>query len=368
MNPSNLTELFHTVLDGEASDEEARELEQRMAGDSGIRAAFEDLKRLFDGLARVPMAFPPEGLVAAVMANIPQNGPPRRDDDQLLPVQGVIGSDTNRIGGAASRKMSGVRRVSQPWVFSRGAKMNEQNSGFSRNRKMWIAGAIGAAVAVIAVSSLFEPSTGGKDTAGTIVPAQRYQASQNMGQDVQGGGTGGVAGSQATANQPGTAAAGISGLNSDNGGGRGVDNGGGRGVDNGGGRGVDNGGGRGVDNGGGRGVDNGGGRGVDNGGGRGVDNGGGRAVDNGGGRAVDNGGGRAVDNGGGRAVDNGGGRAVDNGGGRAVDNGGGRAVDNGGGRAVDNGGGRAVDNGGGRAVDNGGGRAVDNGGGRGVDN
>ena len=66
-------ELMQTVLDGEATPDEAREFDQRLAADPAARAHYDELRRLFDDLHRVPKAYPPEGLVASVLANIPQN-------------------------------------------------------------------------------------------------------------------------------------------------------------------------------------------------------------------------------------------------------------------------------------------------------
>src|SRR5258708_20711699 len=71
MKPSELTALMHAVLDGEATPAEARALERRAAADPEARAEFDSLRALFDELKGLPQAFPPEGLVAAVMASLP---------------------------------------------------------------------------------------------------------------------------------------------------------------------------------------------------------------------------------------------------------------------------------------------------------
>src|SRR5258705_1026302 len=73
MKYSEHTPVMHAVLDGEATPGETRELERLLATDSTARAEFEDLKRLFEGLKAMPKEYPPEGLVASVMANIPLN-------------------------------------------------------------------------------------------------------------------------------------------------------------------------------------------------------------------------------------------------------------------------------------------------------
>jgi anti-sigma factor RsiW len=92
---------MHTVLDGEATGAEARELERQLAAEPAARAEFEDLRRLFEGLSRVPQRYPPEGLVAAVLANIPQKSAPQRGRDQLLSRSRVIGTSWMKLGAQA---------------------------------------------------------------------------------------------------------------------------------------------------------------------------------------------------------------------------------------------------------------------------
>src|SRR6266540_485390 len=82
---------MHAVLDGEATSEETRELERLLAADPAARAQFDDLRRLFDGLAAVPKAYPPEGLVAAVIARLPQRMGGRSRISQLFSPSRVIG-------------------------------------------------------------------------------------------------------------------------------------------------------------------------------------------------------------------------------------------------------------------------------------
>ena len=75
---------MHAVLDGEATPAEARDLERRLAADAEARAEFDSLRALFDELKGLPQAFPPEGLVASVMAGLPSH--------QLSAPSRVIGS------------------------------------------------------------------------------------------------------------------------------------------------------------------------------------------------------------------------------------------------------------------------------------
>ena len=48
-------------------------LDRILAAEPALRAEYDELRRLFDGLSVVPKAFAPEGLVASVMAQIPQS-------------------------------------------------------------------------------------------------------------------------------------------------------------------------------------------------------------------------------------------------------------------------------------------------------
>ncbi|HKW79802.1 MAG TPA: hypothetical protein VJQ49_02230 [Casimicrobiaceae bacterium] len=308
MNHAERIRLMHAVLDGEATPDEARDLDREIAADPSAGREFSELERLFAGLRRMPRPFPPEGLVAAVLAAVPQR-PDAADSpgSQLLARRGVLRQIWSRPRGTIPGQTGGVHKVSQPGPQPRGETMNQQQSGF-RKRAFWVGGGIAAVAAILAVSYGLDFPPRNDDTVGTIVPAQRYRAPQMSGDDIKlGSPSGGQAGASASGQVGGQS---LDGRSAD---GRSVD---GHAVD---GRSVD---GRSVD---GRSVD---GRSVD---GRSVD---GRSVD---GRSVD---GRSVD---GRSVD---GRSVD---GRSVD---GRSVD---GRSVD---GRSVD---GRSVD---GRSVD---GRSVD-
>src|SRR5512144_3283840 len=92
MKITPVTALMHAVLDGEATSEEARELDRIFAADPAARAEFDELKRLFDDLGRVPKAYPPEGLVSSVMASLSQQ---ERSEDgirQPFTTPRVIGS------------------------------------------------------------------------------------------------------------------------------------------------------------------------------------------------------------------------------------------------------------------------------------
>ncbi|NDP42770.1 MAG: hypothetical protein GZ089_08660, partial [Aromatoleum sp.] len=196
MNHSEYTPLMHAVLDGEATPDGARELDRLLAADPAARAQFDDLKRLFDELSRVPQEHMPEGLLAAVMASVPQRQARRGVVHQLFSWPRVIRHNSTEASGTIPGKAATVHRVSQRDPHFRGKDMSEQQSGSFGNRKVWIGAGIAAAAAVLAVSFGIDFPPGGTDTAGTIVPAQRYRAPQTTTDDVKlGGQSGGQSGS-----------------------------------------------------------------------------------------------------------------------------------------------------------------------------
>src|SRR6516164_1956319 len=76
MDSTELNALMHAVLDGEASQGEARELERILAADPAAQARYYELQMLFDDLARIPMAAVPAGMVESVMERLPRRRPP----------------------------------------------------------------------------------------------------------------------------------------------------------------------------------------------------------------------------------------------------------------------------------------------------
>src|SRR3954465_11421333 len=203
MTHSRLLQLMHAALDGEATPEEARELDERLAGDAAAQAQFAELRGLFDGFARGPQRFPPEGLVAAVTANLPAIESSRADTDQLFASSGVIDANTGNVRGSSPGKRAGVDRVFPLWAFLRGDTMNEKTSG-SGKRKILIGSGIAVAAGAVGISTgLFPP---GSDTAGTIVPAERYRAQQPG--DLQGTA---ASGNSTTAQNPAQASQGTAG-------------------------------------------------------------------------------------------------------------------------------------------------------------
>jgi anti-sigma factor RsiW len=165
---SPLTELIHAVLDGQASDEESRELEVRLAADPAARAEFEDWKRLFEALDAMPKQHAPEGLVAAVTAALPEAPGASHAASQPFPGRRVLGHTS-----------SGISRL------TRSVTMSEQSSRRTfANRKAWLGGGLAVAVAVVVTQVALDFPLS-KDVVGTIIPAQRYRAAQNGSEQVQ---------------------------------------------------------------------------------------------------------------------------------------------------------------------------------------
>src|SRR5215469_3451541 len=180
MNKQELTELMHAVLDGEATAGERRALERELAADPAARARFDELRELFDGLERIPKAYPPEGLVAWVMANvnIRQTGASRGRFDQLFGWSRIIGLTAKEDRGISPGKWATVPSDNEHGPIFRGEHMSEKMSGSISKRKVLIGAGIAVAAAVVTTSFLLDSSTTGKESVGTIVPAQRYRADQ----------------------------------------------------------------------------------------------------------------------------------------------------------------------------------------------
>jgi uncharacterized protein YjbI with pentapeptide repeats len=132
-------QLMFAVLDGEATPEEVRQLEQLLAEDADARAEYEAQRLLFAQLQRLPLIDPPAGLADAAVGRF------RR-------------SNLSARGKAMSQKLS--------------------------KRALWIGTAVAAAAVVIA-AFVFKFPPGGENVSGTVVPAQRYRAEQIKAADVK---------------------------------------------------------------------------------------------------------------------------------------------------------------------------------------
>lgn len=165
MDGAQLSERMHAVLDGEATPEERRELEVRLAEDAAARSEFESLRAMFASLAALPEADPPRDLTARIAAALPSEIP-----IQLSPQLHVIAARPERKQGILSSLSSFVR-----WLITTD---NPQESGtMDTNQKIWVGGAVAAAALGIAVFALDLPPKS-ENVLGTVVPAERYRAPQ----------------------------------------------------------------------------------------------------------------------------------------------------------------------------------------------
>ncbi len=178
---SPLTELMHAVLDGEASNAEARELEMRLAADPAARAEFEDWKRLFVALEAVPKEHAPEGLVASIASAMPEAP---GATSQPFPGRRVLG---HALFGFPRRVFGESRAMQPPHVASsiptRSVTMTQQSRIFA-HRKAWLGAGIAAAAAVVVAQVAFDFPVA-KDVVGTVAPAERYRAAPNGSEDVK---------------------------------------------------------------------------------------------------------------------------------------------------------------------------------------
>jgi anti-sigma factor RsiW len=167
---SPLTELMHAVLDGEASDAEARELELRLSAEPAARAEFEDWKRLFEALDAMPKEHAPEGLVASVTSAMPEAPGAAGVANQPFPGRRVLGHTSFGIYRQAPTRSITMTEQSSRRIFA--------------HRKAWLGAGIAAAVAVVVAQIAFDFPLP-KDVVGTVIPAQRYRAAQNGSEQVQ---------------------------------------------------------------------------------------------------------------------------------------------------------------------------------------
>ncbi|MEO5844117.1 MAG: hypothetical protein ABIQ33_04690 [Caldimonas sp.] len=197
MTPKNspLTALMHAVLDGEASDVEARELEVHLSADPALRAEFEDWKRLFQALGEVPKEHAPEGLVASVLAAVPAvSVRVAAQARQPFRRRRVIG---RTLSGFFRPGLEDFRATEPPGFASapptRSVTMSEQNSRrIFTHRKAWLGAGIAAAAAVAVAQFSFDFPIA-KDVTGTVLPAERYRAAPNGSEDVKLGAPGAAA-------------------------------------------------------------------------------------------------------------------------------------------------------------------------------
>jgi len=189
---SPLIELMHAVLDGDASDAEAREFEMRLAAEPVARAEFEDWKRLFEALDAMPKEHAPEGLVASITSAMPEAPGAAGVANQPFPDRRVHAHTSFGIYRQAPTSSITMTEQSSRRIFA--------------HRKAWLGAGIAAAVAVVVAQIAFDFPLP-KDVVGTVIPAQRYRAAQNGSEQVQLGAPAGQAGPTSTVPEAGRALA-----------------------------------------------------------------------------------------------------------------------------------------------------------------
>ena len=159
MENTRIHELMHAVLDGEASEPQARELEHALAADPAARARFEELKRLFGALEGVPEATPPADIVERILARTALPRVPESTPDQLFGL--------SRVRDAFGQLLTG-------------GMMSQPQNGNARRRSIFIGIGLAAVGAVLFGHYVLDIPNGGKDLSGTVAPAQRYRSTEQV--------------------------------------------------------------------------------------------------------------------------------------------------------------------------------------------
>jgi hypothetical protein len=174
MRFTELQPLMHAVLDGEATPDEAAELERQLAENAAARTEFEQLRHLFDDLERVPLKHPPEGLVASVQAALAGTPLSGERAIQLSPAFRVLAGHA----GAIDMRGDSPSKQHQPNSPQRSLPMTQPHPPYSAKRKAMVGGGLAIVAALIVWQFGFDSTLRPDDVAGTVVPAQRYRAPQ----------------------------------------------------------------------------------------------------------------------------------------------------------------------------------------------
>jgi len=159
MKTTQIDELMHAVLDGEATEPQARELERVLAVDPAARARFEELKRLFSALEGVPEATPPADIIERILTRTSLPRPSRPDPDQLFTF--------SRVRDAFGQLLTG-------------GIMSQPQNGNLRRRNIWIGVGLAAVGAVLFGHYVLEIPAAGDNLSGTVAPAQRYRSDSQV--------------------------------------------------------------------------------------------------------------------------------------------------------------------------------------------
>jgi hypothetical protein len=160
MENTHIHALMHAVLDGEASEPQARELERALAADPAARARFEELKRLFVALEGVPEATPPADIVERILARTALARTTHSSPDQLF--------GFSRVRDAFGQLLTGGTRMSQP------------QNGNARRRNILIGIGLAAVGAALFGHYVLDIPNGGENLSGTVAPAQRYRSNEQV--------------------------------------------------------------------------------------------------------------------------------------------------------------------------------------------
>src|SRR4051794_37926293 len=146
MPATHIDELMHAVLDGEASEPQARELERALSGDPVARARFEELKRLFSALEGVPEATPPADIVERILARTPLPGSAPSGQDQPF--------GFSRVRDAFGQLLTG-------------GTMSQPQNGNARRRNIFIGIGLAAVGAVLFGHYVLDIPNNGENLTGT---------------------------------------------------------------------------------------------------------------------------------------------------------------------------------------------------------
>jgi anti-sigma factor RsiW len=173
--PSDLlTAQMHAVLDGTASPAQQDALDATLAASPEAAEEFATWQAMFRTMAAMPMAHPPEGLVAAISAALPIAKTARAETfskpDQLFVSSSVIASGQTKSIRMPSGFRAFFRRPNGPVSTQEFGQMNA-------NRKIWAGGAVAAvALGVAFFATQYPPKP--ENVIGTVAPAERYRAPQ----------------------------------------------------------------------------------------------------------------------------------------------------------------------------------------------
>jgi hypothetical protein len=174
MTRDQIIECMHAVLDGTATPEQSMLLSAVLASDAEAAEEFEAWKALFAGLAALPSAEPPAGLVDRIAASLPDRAVP---PEQIF-VAGVQLPARPSVVAGGQGQTTRLPPI-HPAIFQRPTRPVSQQEHRHMNvtRKVWAGGAIVVvALGVAILVSGYPPKE--ENVLGTVVPAERYRAPQ----------------------------------------------------------------------------------------------------------------------------------------------------------------------------------------------